>query len=108
MPGGDLSALLGAEAVEALARQYGGGYVSVPRRFRHGLKIVGVIGAPAARKLIARHSGCRVYVPQGDKSAARNRVIAAQHRRGWSIARIARQHRLSERWIYRLLRGGCR
>lgn len=61
-----------------------------------------VIGPEAAGLLGAIFGGERIWLPNDSGHLSRRR-IAMMRRRGSSVSRIARQLRLSERYVYKVL-----
>jgi Mor family transcriptional regulator len=61
-----------------------------------------VVGADAAQRLGAIFGGERIWFPN-DAGHLTRRRISLMRRRGSSVSRIARQLRLSERYVYKVL-----
>lgn len=102
--------LLGATAVAALVRAFGGLVLDIPKR-RDGQayqRIEEVVGPEAAAKLVEKFAGTPLYVARMYAAglAARNRQIRAAYDQRVSVAELARQHQLTERQIWNILGRG--
>ncbi len=102
--------LLGATAVAALVKHFGGLVVDVPKH-RDGQthqRIEEVIGPEAAGLLVEKFGGSPLYVAkmQAAGLAARNRQIRAAYDAKVDVATLARKHDLSERQIWNILGRG--
>ena len=64
--------------------------------------VVRVVGAEAAGLLGRIFGGERIWLPNHNGHQSRKR-IALMRRRGVSVSRIARELRLSERYVYKVL-----
>ena len=74
----------------------------VARRRRSDDTLARVIGGEAADLLAEVFGGERFCFPTGAGQSTRRRV-ASMRKRGFSVARIARELRLSERHVYKVL-----
>jgi Mor family transcriptional regulator len=81
---------------------FGGSRVYIARNPRVADAVTRVIGAEAAGRLGAIFGGERIWFPN-DAGNMTRRQIALMRRRGSSVSRIARQMRLSERYVYKVL-----
>ena len=101
----ELLELLGPTGLAALSRARGGYRVYIPKQPRDLHWLTLAVGREAADRLAWRHGGCRIAVPRSSRSRderdERMRRLRAQ---GWSMADIAADAGVSERWAYRILR----
>ena len=102
---GELRRLLGEECAEALGRRYGGTYLSVPRRYRGDHPLAVLLGADAASRLIGHYGGLRVYIATYAARDRRNDELRRGHQAGTSVAALAREYGMSERQVWRIIRG---
>ena len=100
-----LEARLGANCVEALGEHYGGTYLSVPRYYRGDHPLVTLLGADAVSRLIDCYGGLRVYIAMKASRDRRNDELRREHQAGASVAVLARERGMSERQIWRIIRG---
>lgn len=101
----ELLELLGPEGLAALSKARGGRRIHVPSRIRAGHWLAELLGPEAAGRLAFRYGGCRIHVPSRPPAAIRSARIRELRAAGESVAAIASETGLSERWIYRVLRG---
>lgn len=99
-----LEEIIGREALEMLVATCGGLTVAVPKRPPLGGPLSSL---PAqAQEAIARYAGgTTLYIPKCDASAraARDAKIRALYDAGHRVQDIARQFRITERWVYEIL-----
>ena len=74
----------------------------IARKPRPDNTVARVIGEAAADRLAEVFGGERICLPNGAGHATRRR-IALMRKRGSSVARIARELSLSERYVYKVL-----
>ena len=99
------------DALEALIRHYGGGFLTVPASPAGAAfeTLRSAVGDAAARCLVARVAGCRLFVPCGPHHLREQGavLVRALVERGLPTKRIVREfaffRRLSERQVYRLM-----
>lgn len=99
----ELAELLGEQGLAALSKARGGRRIHVPRRIRPGHWLAELLGPEAAGRLAFRFGGCRIGVPSRPPAASRAARIRELREAGESVAAIASETGLSERWIYRVL-----
>ena len=102
--------LLGAAAVSALVKAFGGLVLDVPK-LRDGQayqRIEEITGPEAAGRLVEKFGGTPVYIAKMHAAslATRNKQIRAAYDAKLSVAELARQHRLTERQIWNILGRG--
>ncbi len=103
-----LTGLLGDEAFQRLVEFHGGLTLRVPKRIPELPPKPGwlaVIGPEAAQRLVAECGGDEIYVPKcdGAKRARRDAAIVAAYDDGARVADLAREHNLTERWVWAIL-----
>jgi hypothetical protein len=98
----NIARVIGAGATARLISTFGGGRVYIAKNPRPEDVLVRVIGGEAAEMLGAIFGGERIWFPNG-AGHLRRRRISLMRRRGSSISRIARELRLSERYVYKVL-----
>ncbi|MFN3676800.1 MAG: helix-turn-helix domain-containing protein [Sphingomonas pseudosanguinis] len=98
----ELAGVVGDEAATALARQFGGTSVYVPRAIGDHHPLCVMLGRQAADRLAAWTGGQSIAIPK--RPERRARVIALRRQRALTIQQIARETDYSERHVYRLLR----
>ena len=98
----NIARVIGAGATARLISTFGGGRVYIAQRPSPTDAVARVIGAEAAGLLGAVFGGERVWLPNGSGHQSRRR-IAMMRGRGSSVSRIARELRLSERYVYKVL-----
>ena len=98
----NVARVIGAGATARLISTFGGGRVYIARNPGHGDAIARVIGSKAASDLSAVFGGERIWFPN-DAGHLTRRRISMLRRRGSSVARIARELRLSDRYVYKVL-----
>lgn len=99
-----LQQLIGQEALAALIASCGGLAVHIPKR----PPLAGALcdlPEPAQQALTHAFGGTVLYVPKcdGAQRAARDAAIRAAYDGGQSVQSIARQWRITERWVYEIL-----
>lgn len=100
-----LAELIGKEGALALSEQYGGEtlYIRKSVVMDDGIRRpwMDFVGVEAARRLIARLGGKRVYIPAAPPEllAERNAVIADRLRQGETATAIAEDFRLTPRCV---------
>lgn len=100
--------VIGASALLALAREYGGRRLYVPKRVDGGHDIARALGVDAARRLAAHYGGETIDVPllAGFETALRHAAIRA----AWSTSsarEIAERFGTTERHVYRIVGGAA-
>src|SRR5580698_2747052 len=98
----NIARLIGAGATARLISTLGGGRVDIARNPGSSDVVARVVGADAAQRLGAIFGGERIWFPN-DAGHLTRRRISLMRRRGSSVSRIARQLRLSERYVYKVL-----
>ena len=101
----ELLELLGDEGLAALSAARGGQRAYIPRSVPAGHWLAEALGPEVAERIAFQYGGCRIDVPLRPDPKSRNARIHAMRQRGWSIARIASESSLSERWVRKILRG---
>ncbi len=98
----NIARVIGAGATARLISTFGGGRVYIARYPGSADAVSRVIGDEAAGLLGTIFGGERVWLPN-DAGHVTRRRISLMRRRGSSVARIARDLRLSERYVYKVL-----
>jgi Mor transcription activator family len=98
----NLARVIGAGATARLISTFGGGRVYIAKQPGPSDAVARVIGERAAGMLGAIFGGERIWLPN-DAGHLTRRRISLMRQRGSSISRIARQLRLSERYVYKVL-----
>jgi hypothetical protein len=98
----NIARVIGAGATARLISTFGGGRVYIAKNPGPTDAVARVIGGEAAGMLSAIFGGERIWLPNDAGHLTRRRV-ALLRRRGSSVARIARELRLSERYVYKVL-----
>ena len=98
----NIAKLIGAGATARLISNFGGVRVYIAKNPGPDDALVQVIGSDAATILASIFGGERVWFPNAAGHETRMR-IARMRRRGSSISRIAREVRVSERYVYKVL-----
>lgn len=98
----NIARVIGAGATARLISTFGGGRVYIARYPGRADAVSRVIGGEAAGLLGTIFGGERVWFPN-DAGHVTRRRISLMRRRGSSVARIARELRLSERYVYKVL-----
>jgi hypothetical protein len=98
----NIARVIGAGATARLISTFGGGRVYIAKSPSPSDAVARVIGDEAAGRLGAIFGGERVWFPN-DAGHCTRRSISLMRRRGSSVARIARELRLSERYVYKVL-----
>jgi Mor transcription activator family protein len=98
----NVARVIGAGATARLISTFGGGRVYIARNPGERDAVARVIGDKAASDLSAVFGGERIWFPNGAGHLTRRR-ISMMRQRGSSVARIARELRLSERYVYKVL-----
>jgi hypothetical protein len=98
----NIARVIGAGATARLISTFGGGRVYIAKNPGPGDAVARVIGGEAAERLGAIFGGERIWFPNASGHLTRRR-IASLRRRGSSISRIARELKLSERYVYKVL-----
>ena len=98
----NIARVIGAGATARLISTFGGGRVYIAQNSGLSEALVRVIGEEAASKLGAIFGGERIWFPN-DAGHLTRRRISLMRRRGSSVSRIARELRLSERYVYKVL-----
>lgn len=98
--------LIGTEATLRLVEHYGGLHVDVPRRFQDDHPLVRVLGHEAAAAFVQRFGGTRPYIAslKGPLRVMRNIEISRRYEGGAPVRHLAREHGLSERQIWNILK----
>ncbi|MCX8017053.1 MAG: hypothetical protein N2690_04005 [Rhodocyclaceae bacterium] len=96
--------LIGREAVETLVSVAGGLAVRIPKRPPLDGPLA-ELPMPAQEALAAYAGGDVLYIPKCDGAAraARDAAIRAAYDAGARVQDLARQYRLTERWVYEIL-----
>jgi hypothetical protein len=98
----NIARVIGAGATARLISTFGGGRVYIAKNPGPSDALARVIGGEAAGMLAAIFGGERIWFPN-DAGQVTRRQISLLRRRGSSISRIARELRLSERYVYKVL-----
>jgi len=98
----NIARLIGAGATSRLISTFGGIRVYIAKSPGPADPVARVIGSEAATRLGAIFGGERIWFPNGAGHLTRRR-IGLLRRRGLSIPRIARELRVSERYVYKVL-----
>ncbi len=98
----NIARVIGAGATARLISTFGGGRVYIAQTPGPSDAVARVIGDEAAGMLGAIFGGERIWLPN-DAGHLTRRRISLMRRRGSSIPRIARELRLSERYVYKVL-----
>jgi hypothetical protein len=98
----NVARVIGAGATARLISTFGGGRVYIAKNPGPSDAVARVIGDEAAGRLGAIFGGERIWFPN-DAGHLTRRRISLLRRRGSSISRIARELRLSERYVYKVL-----
>jgi hypothetical protein len=98
----NVARVIGAGATARLISTFGGGRVYIAKNPGPCDAVARVIGDEAAGRLGAIFGGERIWFPN-DAGHLTRRRISLLRRRGSSISRIARELRLSERYVYKVL-----
>jgi hypothetical protein len=98
----NIAKVIGAGATARLISIFGGVRVYIAKNPAPSDPLVQVIGSEAAAMLASIFGGERVWFPNDAGHETRMR-IARMRRRGSSISRIARELRVSERYVYKVL-----
>jgi len=98
----NIARVIGAGATARLISTFGGGRLYIAKRPQPADALARVIGDEAAGLLSEIFGGERIWFPNGAGHQTRRR-IALMRRRGSSVSRIARELRLSERYVYKVL-----
>ena len=103
----DLATTIGTAATLKLLDRFGGTRLYVPGRVGDEHPLVFAIGKEAADKLVAVYGRERIDVPRASEMwrASRDADIRDRYRAGETAAELARYYQVTERTIYRILRG---
>lgn len=99
-----LAGLIGDDGLAALVAGWGGLPLLVPKQVG-GAAWLAVLSDEAARRLCDACGGDKIYIPKcdGAERARRDADIIAAYGAGARVADLARQHHLSERWVWAIL-----
>lgn len=92
--------ILGDDGLDRLAEAFGGRRLYVPAAPGPHHPITVAIGADLARKLGEAFHGVDIDIPMLPRTRAEIRRLDAL---GWTRTRIARELRITERWVYKVL-----
>jgi hypothetical protein len=98
----NIARVIGAGATARLIATFGGGRVYIAQHPGPADAVARVIGAEAAGLLGNLFGGERIWFPN-DAGHRTRRRISLMRQRGSSVARIARELKLSERYVYKVL-----
>jgi Mor transcription activator family len=98
----NIARVIGAGATARLISTFGGGRVYIAKRPGPTDALARVIGDEAANLLGDIFGGERIWFPN-DAGHQTRRRISLMRGRGSSVSRIARELRLSERYVYKVL-----
>jgi len=98
----NIARVIGAGATARLIATFGGGRMYIAQHPGRADAIARVIGEEAAEVLGSIFGGERIWLPN-DAGHQTRRRISLLRRRGSSVSRIARELRLSERYVYKVL-----
>jgi hypothetical protein len=98
----NIARVIGAGATARLISAFGGGRVYIAKHPSAAVALARVIGSEAAGRLGELFGGERIWFPN-DAGHHTRRRIALMRQRGSSVSRIARELRLSERYVYKVL-----
>ncbi len=98
--GANFKRLLGEEGARALASAFGGRRLYVPKAPGPHHPITVVLGKDGAERLAAAFHGVGIDIPMLPAAQAEIRRLAAA---GWKRAAIARELKVTERWVYKTL-----
>lgn len=104
----EITAIIGLEAVEKLVHHAGGLVLKIPKR-QDGAAyaaIAEVIGEEPAQRLVDAWGGTDYSVPKCDAAERleRDRQIVQAYSQGVGVGCLARRHKLTERWIWAILK----
>lgn len=103
-----LARLIGDDGLQRLVTGWGGLTLRAPKRLPapgHMPAWLAALDVDAAQRLIDALAGDAFYVPKCDGAlrARRDAAIVAAYDGGARVADLAREHNLSERWIWAIL-----
>ena len=98
-----LAELLGPDGLAALSATRGGRDLYVPRTIPPGHWLEEVLGREGAEALVLHYAACRIYVPSRPRAGERTARIVDLRDRGWTVAAIATETGVSERWVRKVL-----
>jgi hypothetical protein len=96
----NLRRLLGDDAARALSQACGGRRLYVPKSPGPNHPITVILGQDKADQLAGAFHGVGIDVPMMPETQAQIRKLDAL---GWTRAAIAREVRVTERWVYKTL-----
>ena len=102
---GYIVSLIGERAALRLMEAWGGIRLHVPEHITPGHILSRRIGFDAARKLAEAFGGTQIPVPRGAHAIRerRNEEIRRRYAAGESAAKIAREFKMTERWVYQIV-----
>lgn len=98
--------LVGLRATMGLVQHWGGIRVYIPEHAEADHVLIEKIGQDATRKLCREFGGETVDVPRAYhavKAALYRQIRHDYHQRGKSAAKLAREHGMTERWVYAIV-----
>ena len=98
----NIARIIGAGPTARLISNFGGGRVYIARRPGPADAVARVIGDDAANLLGTIFGGERVWFRNDVGHLTRKKIALLRHR-GMSVARIARELRLTDRYVYKVL-----
>jgi Mor family transcriptional regulator len=107
----DLAGKIGMDKAVKLVEAFGGLTLDIPKGKANAGQIrrealIEVIGVRATEVLIETYGGDKLYIPSCKDAliTLRNRSIVTAYEQGTGVAELAREHRLSERQIWSILK----
>lgn len=99
-----LVGLIGEAGLQRLVEAYGGLSLLVPK-VASGAAWLALLEPDAVARLIAACGGDKIYIPKcdGARRARRDAAIVAGYGAGARVADLAREHHLTERWVWDIL-----
>jgi hypothetical protein len=104
----DLAETVGLQSALAIVERWGGVGLWVPVQWRADApptqRLLAALGERTARRLWEVYRGTHLDVPKCDRALRmlRDDEIRARKRQGATVARLAREHHLTERQIYNI------
>jgi hypothetical protein len=99
-----LIGLIGEDGLQRLVEGWGGLSLLVPKVASEA-DWLAVLEPEAAARLMAACGGDKIYIPKCDGAprARRDAAIVAAYGKGARVADLAREHKLTERWVWAIL-----
>lgn len=102
----DLLVVIGLDGVTRLMENFGGTRIWIPFEYHPGDAISKTLGEEATRRLIRYARLQQILVPIGAQARrkARDRVLIARRAEGATVRELAKEYRLGERAVWRILK----